>query len=266
MLIDVDLDTRAHIMNAIIICTYRTVQRGAKTYLQHNDNQPLDMLFLNAGVFVEYNKGDTKIPTSKDGIELVYATNVVGHHLLYRLLQPALQNSTMARVVSTSSLASISWLPKHGDELIPSTLKDLNNGIPTFKLQYILYGRSKLAQVAWSKALTRRLGDKSTIYVNAANPGAVQTPMTMSKHIPPILPQFVKDAIYYLESQLLWKSAEGALTELYLGVATDEIRKNNIRGKYFHPQSVEVDHPYAKNETLQENVWNLCEELVKDFI
>ena len=90
MLIDVDLDTPAHIMNAIIICTYRTVQRGTKTYLQHNDNQPLDMLFLNAGVFVEYNKGDTKLPTSKDGIELVYATNVVGHHLLYRLLQPAL--------------------------------------------------------------------------------------------------------------------------------------------------------------------------------
>ena len=58
MLIDVDLDTCAHIMNAII-CKYRTVQRGAKTYLQHNDNQPLDMLFLNAGIFVEYNKGDT---------------------------------------------------------------------------------------------------------------------------------------------------------------------------------------------------------------
>ena len=85
----------------------KSVQRSAKTYLKHNDN-PLDMLFLNAGIlYEEPEKGATELLTSKDGIEKVFATNVVGHHLLYRLLEPALHNSTMPWVVSSSSIASI---------------------------------------------------------------------------------------------------------------------------------------------------------------
>jgi len=251
----------------------KSVQRSAKTYLKHNDN-PLDMLFLNAGIlYEEPEKGATKLLTSKDGIEKVFATNVVGHHLLYRLLEPALHNSTMARVVSTSSVASILFLPPYGlpyygsdmPSLIPTTLEQLNAGTPSFVQPFILYGRSKLAQVAWSKALTRKLGDESNIYANAVHPGAVHTPF-MDKNFSPFLPKFLIDFTSYLNKRTLWTAEEGALTGLYLGVATDEIRSNKLRGKYFHPQAVEFDHPHAKDEELQENVWRLCEELVESFL
>ena len=79
----------------------KLMQRAAKTHLKHSDN-PLDMIFLNAGiVYEEPKKSATQLLTSKDGIEKVFPTNVVGRHLLYCLLEPELHNSTMARVVST---------------------------------------------------------------------------------------------------------------------------------------------------------------------
>ncbi len=62
-----------------------SVQKAAKTFLQHNEDQPLDMLFLNAGIGMDpdlFEKGITKLPLSKDGIEKNFATNIVVHHLL----------------------------------------------------------------------------------------------------------------------------------------------------------------------------------------
>jgi len=233
------------------------VRHAAKIFMQNNDK--LDMLFLNAGISV-------------DGIETTFATNVVGHHLLYRMLEPLLLNSTMARVVSTSSLAGMVWLPRNVE--IPTTVEELNgwkpplffNWKPDFVQPFFKYGRSKLAQVAWTKALTRRLGEDSTIYVNAANPGAVSTPLVKDKHLPPICPDFVKDLSATLVNNVCWTSEEGALTELYLAVAIDEIKQKRLRGRYFHPQSVEVTNPYAESIKLQENVWQLCEGLVKKFL
>lgn len=251
-----------------------SVQKAAKTWLHHNEDVPIDMLFLNAGIFYDGKDTDTTLPLSKDGIEKVFATNVLGHHLLYRLLEPALQKSKMARVVSTSSVAGIGWLPPYslpyrfGDTspIIPATLEELNAGKPSSRFAFALYGRSKLAQAAWSKALTKRLDEHSTIYVNSAHPGAVYTPMAGGKYFPSWWPAFFSNSIQYLEKQLLWSSAEGALTEIYLGVATDDIKRKNIRGRYYHPQSVDYEHPHASNEVLQENVWKLCEDLVKPFL
>jgi len=241
------------------------VQQAAKIFLRNNDK--LDMLFLNAGIFTDEDN-----LLSVDGIETTFATNVVGHHLLYRMLEPLLLNSTMARVVSTSSLAGLVWVPK--DIQIPTTLKELNdwnpplvfNWSPDFIQPFYKYGRSKLAQVAWSKALTRRLGEHSSVYVNSAHPGAVATPLTKNKNHPPNIPDFVQNWRATLVNNVCWSSEEGALTELYLGVATDELREKQVRGRYFHPQSIEVTNSHAENVELQENVWQLCEGLVEKFL
>eukprot|EP00804_Cyclotella_cryptica_P008541 CCRYP_007535-RD/>CCRYP_007535-RD protein AED:0.31 eAED:0.31 QI:318/1/1/1/0.5/0.2/5/725/387 len=253
-----------------------SVQRAAVTFLRNIEDGPLDMLFLNAGIFYDGHKeGATSLPLSKDGVEKTFATNVVGHHLLYRLLEPALQKSKIARVVSTSSVASIMWLPPYSlpyrfrdrSPIIPATLEGLNAGKPSSLLSFSLYGRSKLAQAVWSKALSKkRLGEQSTIYVNSVHPGAVYTPLATGKYFPSWMPLFVVDAIVSLEKRLLWTSEEGALTVLYLGTATDDIRSKNMRGRYYHPQSIEYDHPHAADEQLQDDVWNLCEELVKKFL
>lgn len=230
----------------------------------------LDMLFLNAGIFsaAGSNGGDGNasrgtLPLTDDGIETVYATNVVGHHLLYRLMEPALRNAPMARVVSTSSLAGILWTDAGK---VPSTLDELNRGKLSPINAFTIYGRSKLAQVAWTKALTRRLAEdqnSGNIYVNTAHPGAVRTEILGKNKW---IPRFLFEISLWFQDRLLWSSEEGALTDLYLGLDTKALKENKIRGKYFHPQAVEVVNPYAEQVELQESVWTLCEQLVMQFI
>ena len=89
------------------VSSLQSVSKAAKTYMQQHSDK-LDMLFLNAGVYTAASEFDSNSPLtlSKDGIEMVFATNVLGHHLLYNLLQPILFKSNMARVVLTSSFMS----------------------------------------------------------------------------------------------------------------------------------------------------------------
>lgn len=232
-----------------------SVKNFAQQYLAANDS--LDMLYINAGIGSAGVAEDGSAPLSEDGIEMVFATNHVGHHLLYKLLEPLILKSKLARIVLTSSSASFRTF----DYKVATDLKTLNS--EEVKDGMNIYGQSKLAQILFAKELTRRLGPDSNVYVNAAHPGAVDT-LIWDKN--PLIPGPVQSFITYLRENAMWTAAEGALTLIYLGVATDELVKKNIRGKYFHPQSQEVVNPLALDETLQTSVWAFCDELVKDFV
>lgn len=245
-----------------------SVKRAALSFKQSFANRSLDMLFLNAGTGTAgKNVHDGLAPLSKDGIEMVFATNVVGHHLLYRLLEDLLQSSPMARVVSTTSSGSfISY------NFIVGTDLDTVNGVNPNSVR--VYGHSKLAQIVWTKALTRRLEAKrspSNIYVNAGHPGLVNTPI-FEKYASKLalLPEFLHPTIIRIVNAFMkafsWTPAEGALTVLFLGVATDSIVKKDLRGRYFHPQVQEVINPLAQDDDLQDRFWNFCDNLVIDFI
>ena len=239
------------------VSSLKSVQSAAKTFLVHNDK--LDMLYLNAGTISAGTNDDGTLPLSKDGVEMVFATNVLGHHLLYRLLMPALQNAATARVVHTSSLASFESY-SYG---VATDLETLNGEKSSAYHSFKVYGHSKLAQIVWTKAATRQLGDDANIYINAMNPGAVRTSL-MNKN--PYFPKWLSDVKGWVEERLIWSAEEGALTLLYLGAAADNIREKNTRGKYFHPQAVEVVNPMAEDEALQDKSWSFCEVLVKDFL
>ena len=231
---------------------------ASRTFLMNHER--LDLLFLNAGIASPFE-------LSVDGIEHVFQVNVVSHHLLYRILEPLLQMSEHARVVSTSSVAGKVWVPYGSVEsFVPPTIEGLNGWNPTgmrMAEPFFLYGRSKLAQILWTKKLTRRLGNDSTIHVNAFHPGAVYTAI-ITKGIPKWVPEIVQRATMQLLEQLLWSPTLGALTGLYL--ATQEVADKNIRGAYFHPQTIEVVNPYSLDETAQDNVWELCEVAVKKIL
>ena len=239
------------------VSSLKSVQSAAKAFLMHNDK--LDMLYLNAGTLSAGTNDDGTLPLSKDGVEMVFATNVLGHHLLYRLLLPALRTATMARVIHTSSLASFESY-SYG---VATDLQTLNGEKSSAYHSLKVYGHSKLAQIVWTKAATRQLGDNTNIYINAMNPGAVKTSL-MNKN--PYFPQWLSDLKSWVEERMIWSAEDGALTLLYLGAATDDIKEGNLRGKYFHPQAVEVVNPKAEDTSLQDNFWSFCEELVKDFL
>jgi retinol dehydrogenase-14 len=243
-----------------------SVKAFAETYLKASqEDKSLDMLFLNAGVVFPFANLKC-IPKSEDGIEQVFATNYVGHHLLYRLLEPMLKLSKVARVVQTSSTSSFMTYSYK----VATDIETLNGCSESYaSLLSVVnksYDQSKLAQIVWAKALMKRLGPDSTIYANAFHPGLVNT-AAFDKEIENLrTPQTIRPIVEWFRSEVVWTPAEGSLTGLFLGVAVDRLVKDDIRGRYFHPQAQEVTNPMAEDERLQDDLWKFSDELVKDFL
>jgi len=276
----------------------KSVKTFCEKFLGRSPGVPLDMLFLNAGIGAIAVLPDGTNELSVDGIEMTFATNVVGHHLLYKLLAPSMliprdseeytPRKTPARIVLTSSSAS--YDTHYYDYKIPPSLETLN-GDPIVKMSH--YSMSKLAQILWSRELTAQLDAKGTasaaedpnsiVYVNAAHPGAVATNIwdviTRNREVTEqtgttqykIVDKFVDVLMSYMKS-IMWTPEEGALTLLYLGTAVGDLQEKNIRGKYFHPQSTLVtDHKNVyenEDETnvRQRNMWKFLDELVADYV
>ena len=283
-----------------------SVRRFCKQFLLETDDgdgvpMPLDMLFLNAGMgglgpitSTSSTSTSSRLQLNDDGtIEKVFATNVVGHHLMYRLLEPSLKRNgslrkTPPRIVLTSSFASYDiFLYPYKIATDIKTLNGVPGGDPS------LYSQSKLAQIYWAKELTDRLkaeeekeqeesnnnnvDPNSIMYVNAANIGMVNTNIwdkakIEQDHLVGYVKYLIKlCSISYIRN-IMWTSEEGALTLLYLGTAVKELQNNNIRGKYYHPQSIEMkNHPHAPNNSketkeLQVKLWNFLDELVQDYV
>lgn len=125
----------------------------------------LDLLQLSAGI------GMTLHDTTKDGYEVQFGTNYMGHALLTQLLMPKLL-STVARpnadvrIVSISSTAHKRLAPKAGvlfDEL-KSDMK--GHGGPE------LYGQAMLTKILFAKELAKRY---PTITSTSAHPGLTKT-------------------------------------------------------------------------------------------
>jgi len=244
--------------------TLVSVKDFALNYLIENQGAALDMLFLNAGtVFAD---PDSKcVPLSVDGVEKIFATNYLGHHLLFRLLELALKQSKLARVVSTSSHTSFSTFSYK----VATDLETLNGCSEPYRVgpYNFSYGQSKLAQILWTKYLTRRhLGMGSNIIVNAFHPGVCATEIFDKSLSEGKAHKIIKDLTKWVEHEVMWTASEGALTGMYLGAAVDRLVQNNVRGKYFHPQSQEVVNELALDTTLQDNLWEFSEELIKDFL
>jgi len=280
-----------------------SVRKFCKQFLLETDDgddvpMPLDMLFLNAGIGALGPATSTSTSTTSTlqlndngTIEKIFATNVVGHHLMYKLLEPSLRRNdsmrkTPPRIVLTSSAASYNTLLY--PYKIATDIKTLN-GVPGGDPS--LYSQSKLAQIYWAKELTDRLkveekkeqeesnnnvDPNSIMYVNAANIGMVNTNIwdkakVEQNQLVGYVKYFVKLWSISFLRNIMWTSEEGSLTLLYLGTAVKELQNNDIRGKYYHPQSIEMkNHPHAPNNSktkeLQVKLWNFLDELVQDYV
>jgi NAD(P)-dependent dehydrogenase (short-subunit alcohol dehydrogenase family) len=116
----------------------------------------LDVLVNNAGAWF------TDRRLSPEGYEMTFATNVLGPHLLSRLLLPRLQSSGSSRVVNIVSDFASDY---DADDLMYEKRK-----YDGFKA----YGQSKQALRMLTWGLAKRL-EGSAVTVNAAAPGFVRT-------------------------------------------------------------------------------------------
>ena len=193
--------------------------------------KPIHALVNNAGLAA---RGKTK-----DGFELTFGTNHLGHYLFTRLLLDHLAKSGPARVVNVSSKAhyqakAIDWSAL---EKPTKTITALDE-----------YAVSKLANILFTKELARRInGAAVTTY--ALHPGVVATDAW--RRIPPPFRWVVK--------RFMISPEDGAKTTLYC--AADGAVSSET-GKYYDECKERRPSKLADDADLARELWTRSAEWV----
>ncbi|GGL15717.1 oxidoreductase [Sphaerisporangium melleum] len=125
---------------------------------------PLHILVNNAGIMAL-----PALERTREGWEMQFATNFMGHFALTVGLHDALAAAGGARVVSVSS---------SGNLFSPVVFDDLHFDFRPYD-PLVAYGQSKTANALLAVEATRRWAGEG-IYANALNPGAIAT--NLQKH------------------------------------------------------------------------------------
>lgn len=218
----------------------KEIQNFAETYTTQFDT--LDILINNAGVMMPpYSK-------TKDGFELQFGSNHLGHFALTGLLLPLLKETKDSRVVTLSSLA-------HRGASIDFNNLEGSKGYRGFKF----YGQSKLANLLFSKELDNRLKSSGIDTLSiACHPGVSST--NLFKMGGKFLQPLVK-----VTNRFFQPASMGALPSIY---AATEV--SLVGGEYIGPDGKgnrsgypAIEHPAigVYNEDTMKRLWDVSEQL-----
>jgi NAD(P)-dependent dehydrogenase (short-subunit alcohol dehydrogenase family) len=207
-----------------------------------SDHERIDLLINNAGVMY------TPKSNTKDGFELQFGTNHLGHFAFTGLLLDRLLPVAGSRVVTVSSIGHRIRADIHFDDL--QWERSYN--------RVSAYGQAKLANLLFTYELQRRLAPHGTTIAVAAHPGGSRTELTRN------LPPLVAGVISVVEP-LLQDAAMGALPTLR--AAADP---GVLGGQYFGPDGFAEQRGYPKivasskkshDVEGQRRLWAVSEEL-----
>ncbi|MEB3020534.1 SDR family NAD(P)-dependent oxidoreductase [[Mycobacterium] crassicus] len=215
--------------------------RAAATQLRA-DHDRIDLLINNAGVMYPPKS------TTKDGFELQFGTNHLGHFAFTGLLLDRLLPVEGSRVVTVSSIGHRIRADIHFDDL---QWERRYNRVEA-------YGQAKLANLLFTYELQRRLAAHGTTIATAAHPGGSNT--ELMRHLPGWAA-----AGYPVIAPLFQDAAMGALPTLR--AATDP---QALGGQYYGPDGFAQTRGYPKvvessrkshDVQRQRRLWTVSEEL-----
>jgi NAD(P)-dependent dehydrogenase (short-subunit alcohol dehydrogenase family) len=205
----------------------------------------IDLLINNAGVMY------TDKQQTKDGFELQFGTNHLGHFALTGLLLDNMLGVDGSRVVTVSSVGHRIRAKIHFDDL---QLDRNYNRVEA-------YGQSKLANLLFTYDLARRLtANGAATAALAAHPGAADTDLLRN------MPGGIRQVSQFFWTNFIAQNSDmGA--EPTLRAATDPGAQN---GQYYGPGGFgeQRGHPkvvassaQSHNEDIQRRLWTVSEEL-----
>ncbi|MGV9350886.1 SDR family NAD(P)-dependent oxidoreductase [Streptomyces spiralis] len=172
---------------------------------------PLHMLVLNAGVMA------SPLERTKEGWELQFATNHLGHFALATGLHDALAAAHGARVVVVSSVGHV-----NGDVLFDDINFERHPYDP-----WAAYSQSKTANVLFAVEAGRRWAS-DLIAVNALNPGRI-TSTRLGRHIGDVSNS--PTSFEATSTDVSWKDIpQGAATSVLLAASP---LVDGVTGRYF---------------------------------
>ncbi len=220
---------------AVGVCDLSSLDSVREFAARFRAEEPrLDVLVNNAGVLLNERR------ESVDGIEMTFATNVLGPFLLTNLLIPMLIESAPARIVNVSSGGMYSQRIDVDD-------------LQSERVEYDgprVYARTKRAQVILTELWAERLRDTGVV-VHSMHPGWADTPGVETS-----LPRFHRVTKPFLRSP-----QEGADTIVWLGAAPEAARST---GGFWHDRRRRPTHrvPWTKESARErELLWERCEQL-----
>ncbi|WP_024446143.1 SDR family NAD(P)-dependent oxidoreductase [Mycolicibacterium iranicum] len=206
----------------------------------------IDLLINNAGVMT------TPKDTTKDGFELQFGTNHLGHFALTGLLLDALLDVDGARIVTVSSNGHKMGGAIHWDDL-------------QWERSYSrmgAYTQSKLANLLFTYELQRRLAPRGKTIAVAAHPGTATTELARS------LPRPIERAFLAAAPKLFAQTPDGGALPT-LRAATDP---GVLGGQYYGPDGigqqrgapvVVASSAQSYDVEQQRRLWEISEELTK---
>ncbi|MBN2355272.1 SDR family NAD(P)-dependent oxidoreductase [candidate division KSB1 bacterium] len=207
----------------------QSIQEFASRYQEAHAR--LDVLVNNAGIF------RTTRHLSVDGIELTFATNVLGYHLLTRELLDLLRKSAPVRIVNVASTFAFDL-----------DLEDLQFERRAYEGRKA-YAQSKACNRMLTRAWARRLED-SGVTVNSMAPGLVMT--GLYRDTSPMLRLFLRIIrLFHGRS-----ASQGADTAVWLA-SNPEVE--GITGKFYEMRQQKPCE--FSNFEAEEKLWTICEEL-----
>jgi NAD(P)-dependent dehydrogenase (short-subunit alcohol dehydrogenase family) len=223
------------------LTSLESVRTAAEQLRAEHDR--IDLLINNAGVMY------TPKSTTKDGFELQFGTNHLGHFAFTGLLLERLLPVAGSRIVTVSSIGHRILADIHFDDL-------------QWERRYnrvAAYGQAKLANLLFTYELQRRLAPHGTTMAVAAHPGMSDTELMRN------MPAALKVAFERIAPLIAQNPAAGALPQLR--AATDP---GVLGGQYYGPDGFAETqgHPKvvgssakSRNVDLQKRLWAVSEEL-----
>lgn len=220
------------------LSSVRAFAEGVKAKLEN-----LDLLINNAGVMTPpYSK-------TKDGFEMQFGGNHLGHFALTGLLLPLLITTEGSRVVTLSSLA-------HKGASIDFDNLDGSKGYKAMKF----YQQSKLANLLFAQELDKRLKQHGLPTISiGCHPGISAT--NLFKFGKSDAPGWLKTLMH----RFLQPPEMGALPTVY--AATDPNLKG---GEYIGPDgkgqrkgypAIDTPHASANDQAVSARLWEVSEQL-----
>jgi NAD(P)-dependent dehydrogenase (short-subunit alcohol dehydrogenase family) len=216
---------------------------------------PLDILVNNAGVMAL-----PSLEVTREGWELQFATNHLGHFALAVGLHDALAAAGAARIVSLSS---------RGHMRSTVGFDDLHFAARPYD-PWLAYGQSKTANVLFAVEATRRWEDDG-IAANAVHPGAIFD-TNLARHVDPVELAALRASRGFAAKTI----PQGAATSVLL--ATSPLLEG-VGGRYFEDcnEAVAIDPlmtddlshgvaHYALDAMNAERLWDISERLVTPAI
>jgi NAD(P)-dependent dehydrogenase (short-subunit alcohol dehydrogenase family) len=215
------------------LASQKDIRRVAKEFLDRGE--PLHLLVNNAGVF------QLRHEKTVDGIETTFAVNHLAYFLLTELLLPRLRENAPARIVNVASDAH-HWGTIDFDDL---------GGEKSFRSMKI-YGRSKLANVLFTRELAERL-EGTGVTVNCMHPGAVGTNLgkqngAFARVVTTIIRPFMRTP------------AKGADTIVWLATAPE---LEGVTGKYFFDRREKRGSRESQDPNVRKRLWTVSEQLIE---